>query len=243
MTGDDEIVCWIPDGYRTVKHILLKPDDETQQAYSDAVSALDSANDNIETLNTELDSANDDTVEDGERSAEEIQADIDEAEAKLPDLQAAVDEAAQACLDAVKDTTDDIYSRLEAGESFEDLMDELGEDPGMQSEPTKTRGYYVSSESTNWETNFRDAAMALNQVGDYTTEPVVSGSGVHIIEYAGDVAGGEVPLEDVHDALYDEALETAKEDHATETMDGWVEEVNPTYDAEAFEAAVTGEED
>ena len=111
----------------------------------------------------------------------------------------------------------------------------------MQTEPTMTSGYYVSSESQSWEVNFRDAAMALEQVGDYTTEPVVSGSGVHIIEYASDVAGGEVPLADVRDALYDETLEAAKDDHATETIDGWVEAADPQYDPDTFEAALSGE--
>ena len=196
----------------------------------------------LDDLKDELDAANDDTAEEGERTAEQIQADIDAAEATLESCNADVESAAQACLDEVKDTADEIYGRLEAGESFEDLIAEYGQDPGMTSEPTKTRGYYVSSESTSWETNFRDAAMALAQVGDYTAEPVVSGSGVHIIQYTGDVLGGEVPLDDVRDALYDEALEARKTEHVTETIDSWVEEANPSYDAEAFEAAVMAEE-
>ena len=246
MTGEDEIVCWMPDGYRTVKHILVIPGDETMNAYTEAVSALRDAQDEIETLNEELAATkvevSDEEAEadDDERSAEDIQADIDAAEVMLPELEAAVETAAQACLDEVKDTTDEIYGRLEAGESFEDLIAEYGEDPGMQNEPTMSRGYYVSSESKNWEVNFRDAAMALNQVGDYTAEPVLSGSGVHIIQYASDVKGGEVALGNVRDALYEETLETRKEENVTSTIDAWVEEVNATYDVDAFESAVSG---
>ena len=245
MTGEDEIVCWMPDGYRTVKHILVIPSDDVMNAYSDAVSALSTAQSDLDSLNEELEAANDAGEADEEaaedaRTPEEIQADIEAAEAALADCQADVEAAAQACLDDVKDTTDEIYSRLEEGESFEDLIDEYGEDPGMQNEPTMSRGYYVSSESVQWEPNFRDAAMALNQVGDYTEEPVISGSGVHIIQYTGDVAGGEVDLDVVRDALYDEALETRKDEHVTETIDAWVEEANPTYDAEAFEDAISG---
>ena len=238
MSGEDEIVCWMPDGYRTVKHILVMPSDEVKDAYSTAVSNLSAAQSNLEDLNEELEAANDDTEEESERTPEEIQSEIDIAEVTLTECQTAVETAAQACLDDVKDTTDDIYSRLEAGESFEDLIAEYGEDPGMQNEPTMTRGYYVSDESQQWEANFRDAAMALDQVGDYTEDPVVSGSGVHIIQYTSDVAGGEVGLDEVRDALYDEALEARKEDHVTETIDGWVEEVNPSYDTDAFEAAI-----
>ena len=240
MTGEDEIICWVPDGYRTVKHILVKPSDEVMNAYTSAVSAQRSAQSELDSLNEELEAANDDEAADNERTAEEIQADIDAAEAELADCESAVADAAQACLDEVKDVTDEIYGRLEEGESFEDLIAEYGEDPGMQNEPTMTRGYYVSSESTSWEANFRDAAMALNQVGDYTAEPVVSGSGVHIIAYTADVLGGEVELDEVRDALYEEALESAKDAHVTDTIDAWVEAANPVYNVDAFEAAISG---
>ena len=239
MSAGDEIVCWMPDGYRTVKHILVIPSDMAMDAYDSATDALRTAQSNLETLNAELEAANDGEDEDGERTAEEIQAEIDDAKATLAACETAVAAATQDCLDEVKDTIDGIYSRLDAGESFEDLIAEYGEDPGMQNEPTMTKGYYVSSESLNWEANFRDASMALEQVGDYTAEPVVSGSGVHIIQYVADVAGGEVALEDVHDALYEAALEDAKEAHMSETLDAWVEEANPTYDVDAFEQAIS----
>ncbi len=237
MTEEDTIVCWQPDGYRTVRHILLIPSDETKTAYSDAVSALESANSQLDSLNTELEGLTGESED--ERTADEVQADIDSVTATIPDLEAAVETAAQACLDEVKDKTDEIYARLENGEDFEALIEEYGEDPGMQNEPTKTRGYYVSAASTNWETNFRDAAMALENIGDYTLTPVVSGSGVHIIRYESDVQGGEVGPDQVHDALYDKTLESLKESHATDTIDAWVAELNPVYDANTLLAAVS----
>ena len=241
MSGEDAIVCWQPDGYRTVKHILLIPEEALKTAYTDAVSALQTAQSKLADLEAELASVNGGEAQEGARSAEEVQADIDEASAGIPGLEAAVESAAQDCLDDVKDKTDEIYARLEAGERFEDLIEEYGEDPGMQNEPTKTRGYYVSSASTKWETNFRDAAMALDQVGEYTEAPVVSGSGVHIIQYTGDVLGGEVAYDEVSDALYEETLESKKDTHRDETIAAWVAETNPSYDVETFEAAL-GEE-
>ena len=39
----------------------------------------------------------------------------------------------------------EIDARLAGGEDFMALMAEYGEDPGMQNEPTATRGYYVSA--------------------------------------------------------------------------------------------------
>ena len=237
MTEEDTIVCWQPDGYRTVKHILVIPSDDIMTAYTDAVSALESANTQLDDLNTELEGLTGESED--ERTADEVQADIDDVTASIPELEAAVETAANACLDDVKDKTDDIYARLEAGEDFESLIEEYGEDPGMQNEPTKTRGYYVSDASTNWEANFRDAAMALENIGDYTLTPVVSGSGVHIIRYESDVQGGEVGLDQVHDALYDKTLGSQKETHATDTIDAWVAELNPVYDANTLLTAVS----
>ena len=239
MTNGSE-AYWVPDGYRTVKHILLIPEDSLMTAYTDAKSALQAKQDELHEYSHELEDANDDDVE-GARTAEEIQADIDAANAELPELEAAVEAAAQACLDNVKDRSDAIYARLEAGEAFEDLMAEFGEDPGMQREPTMTTGYYVCSESANWQQEFTDGAMALGQVGDYSAEPVLSGSGVHIIEYASDVAGGAVALSTVHDALYAEELENLKDANRNDTINAWIEAVNPVYDVEAFEAALTEE--
>lgn len=241
MSGDSAVVCWMPEGYRTVKHILLIPEDELMTAYSDAVSALSAAQSVLDGYQAELDALNDDDAVEGARTAEEIQADIATAEASVADAQSAVETAAQACLDSVKDKTDAIYARLEAGEDFEALIAEYGEDPGMQNEPTSSRGYYVSAASVRWETNFRDAAMALANVGDYTLEPVISGSGVHIIRYESDVTAGPVALDEVRDALYEQTLTELQEANVTDTIDAWVAERNVSIDVEAFEAAYAGE--
>ena len=241
MSGDSAIVCWMPEGYRTVKHILVIPEDELMSTYKTAVSDLSSAQSTLEGYQAELAALNDDDATEGARTAEEIQADIDAAEASVASAQSAVETAAQACLDSVKDKTDEIYARLEAGEDFEALIAEYGEDPGMQNEPTSSRGYYVSAASTNWEVNFRDAAMALENVGDYTTEPVLSGSGVHIIRYESDVTAGPVALDEVRDALYAETLTELQEANVTDTIEAWVAERNVSIDADAFEAAYTGE--
>ena len=125
------------------------------------------------------------------------------------------------------------------GENFAALIAEFGEDPGMQNEPTMSRGYCVSDVSVNWETNFRDAAMQLMNIGDYTTTPVVSGSGVHIIQYTADVAPGEVPMDLVRDALYAETLENLKNTHSEDTINAWVENARPNYDVAAFESALS----
>lgn len=231
---------WAPDGYRTVKHILLIPEESVLTAYTDAESALKAKNSEIEALEDEMAQAQDDDVE-GARPAEEIQADVDAAKAELPTLEAAKKDAAQACVANVQAKLDEVYAKLDAGEAFEDVMAAYGEDPGMQNEPAKTTGYYVCRESTNWHQPFTDGAMALNQVGDYSAEPVVSGSGVHIIEYASDVAGGAADFESVREKLGEEVLEEMKDANRDDTINAWIEAANATYDVEAFEKVLAAE--
>jgi len=263
MTSEDEVVCWIPEGYRIVKHILVIPEGEAMTAYSDARDAYDEAQENLEMLREELASVTEDAADEGDveaegdeveveaeeeadeeveeaefdepvRTADEIQADIDAAEAALEPLKADMDKAAEACLASVQDKLDEIYGKIEAGEDFEALIEAYGEDPGMQNEPTKTRGYYVCAESTTWDSSFTAGAMALENVGDITQTPVVSSSGVHIIRYESDVTPGAIALEEIEEALHDETLESKKAAHYTSELEAWVAALNPQYDMTAY---------
>jgi len=254
MTSDSQTVYWMPEGYRTVKHILVIPDSEVLSAVTDARNALTSAEDSLEDLREELDALNDDDAEAAEeaeaaddaeateepeatetpRTAEQIQADIDAAQASLESLKADVEKAEADCLASVQDKLDEIYEKIDAGEDFQALIDEYGEDPGMQNEPTRTRGYYVSSESTNWDANFTAGAMLLENVGDVSQTPVIGTSGIHIIRYESDVTPGAVPLEEVREALYDETLETMKTEHVDSELESWVSAMNPQYSISAF---------
>ena len=248
MSNADTLVAWMPEGYRTVKHILVKPEDDVLSAVTDARNAVTSAETELENLRSELDALNDDEAEEAEaedaaeeaepteapRTAEEIQADIDAAEANLEDLKAAAEKAEADCLASVKDKTDEIYGKIEAGEEFDALIEEYGEDPGMQNEPTKTRGYYVASNSANWDKNFTAGAMALETIGDVSETPVISTSGVHIIRYESDVTPGAVALEDIRDAFYEDTLEDMKDDHFHDSLESWVEALKPQYNIANF---------
>lgn len=252
MTSEDDIVAWMPEGYRTVKHILVKPEDDVLSAVTSARSAYSSAETSLEDLRSELDALNDDDAETAgdeaaeeeaadeaaeentARTAEEIQADIDAAEASLDSLKADVEKAEADCLASVQDKLDEIYAKIDAGEDFADLIEAYGEDPGMQNEPTKTRGYYVSANSTTWDSYFTAGAMSLENVGDVTRTPAISSSGVHIIRYESDVTPGAVPLEDIRDALYDETLENLKTEHYNDELEAWVTALNPKYSIENF---------
>ena len=262
MSSEDDIVAWIPEGYRTVKHILVKPEDDVLQAVTDARTALSDAEEKVADLETELADQNNAEAEPAEeeaeeaeteeaeeaeeteaepteapRTAEQIQADIDAAKAEVETAKKAAEDAEAACLESVKAKTDEIYAKIEAGEDFASLIEQYGEDPGMQNEPTASRGYYVCAAKGNWDQNFNDGAMSLANVGDVTMTPVISTSGVHIIRYESDVTAGPVALETIKEKLHDETLEARKEDHYSETLTGLVEALNPVYHIEAFNVA------
>ena len=93
---------------------------------------------------------------------------------------------------------------------------------------------YVCENSTRWDANFKNAAMALSNVGDVTETPAIGSSGIHIIRYESDVAAGPVDLESVRDALYEETLNNAKSTHLSEAINSWVEALNPVYHLDAF---------
>ena len=247
MSSDGEVVCWMPEGYRTVKHILVKPESDVLSALNSARSAVTSAESALEDLRSELDALKDNDAEEASeeaeadaepteapRSEEEIKTDIAAAEKNLETLKADADKAESDCLSSVQDKLDEIYEKINAGEDFGALIEEYGEDPGMKNEPTKTRGYYVSSASTTWDSHFTEGAMALEKVGDVSKTPVVSSSGVHIIRYESDVTPGAVALEDIRDALYNETLEEKKSDHFNSELDAWVEALKPVYTIENF---------
>lgn len=252
MSSDDDIVAWIPEGYRTVKHILVKPEDDVLAAVTDARSALSDTLNMVEGYELELENLNDadeseaaedeaeaDEDENAEapRTAEDIQADIDRLNAEAETQRKAVEDAEAACLESVKAVTDEIYAKLEAGEDFNALIEEYGEDPGMQNEPTASRGYYVCAEQGNWDENFNAGAMALANVGDVSETPVISTSGVHIIRYESDVTSGPVDLETIRESLYNTTLEAKQETHYDETLTSLVEALNPVYHMEAFDVA------
>ena len=178
-------VYYVPEGFRAVYHILLQMDAETQTE----LAALQTRQEEI-ALKMAQDGA------DQKALAAENQEVSDQIDALLADL---------------TDKAVEIKTRLDAGEDFMALMDELGEDPGMQSEPARSRGYYVSADSGMWDTTFRDAAMALGQKGD-VSEPVLTGFGLHLILYADDVASGPVDYESVRDDLTAVAQQAAAEE-------------------------------
>ena len=112
-------------------------------------------------------------------------------------------------------------------------MAEYGEDPGMQSEPGQSEGYYVCADSQMWEAAFTEGAMSIESVGG-VSEPVFGSNGIHIIYYLADVPAGAVEYESVHDALEESTLSNKKNETYNDQVSAWKEELNVEYHMDRF---------
>ena len=121
-----------------------------------------------------------------------------------------------------------IVKRLQGGESFSTLLDEYGEDEGMESEPVHTEGYYISDESFLFSTEFIEGSMLLEKPGDVSS-PLRSSAGVHLVEYTADVSAGEVPLDSVKDKVEAAALEEKRDEYYQEATAAMLDEANVKY--------------
>lgn len=216
-------IYYVPEGFRLVKHILLEtPEDITAELLL-IESKMDVLQDEIYTLSEELYAL--ENVEDGAeepRSAEEIQADIDSKEAEFVTLEQDYQAMKETILPALQGTIDDISARLSAGEAFDALIAEYNTDPGMESNPD---GYKVHADSVIWEETFRNTSIALQNVGD-VSEPILTEFGVHIIQYAGDVEGGPVPISsEISETLRESLLSTARDNAFNTLVEQWMEEL------------------
>lgn len=147
-----------------------------------------------------------------------------------------IEKAANAMIKSRQDTIDAIYARLDAGEDFITVMNEVTEDPALD-EWVQENGYYVHPENTVWPDNFAAASFSedLQEIGDYASQPVVSKNGIHIVMYAGDVPGGAPELtDDIREGIIDYITNTKR----TAVVDSWAEEYEVTYNQEAIDKLI-----
>lgn len=215
-------IYYLPSGYRSVLHILLKVDSELLTAYEtaktnyeDAIAKLDAQNAAAEaTAEPAAEATSEATAEaTAEASAEPQATEAPVTQADVDAAKAAFDAARDAVLASKKTEIDDIVTRLEAGEDFKTLIAQYNEDTGEDVET----GYLVHPESIMWDTVFRDAAFSdkMTKIGDHS-DPVIGSYGIHVLYYLGDPAQGALPLTDavratIRENLYNEKLAAAQQ--------------------------------
>ena len=158
-----------------------------------------------------------------------LQATLDESSAKLETVTAEA-------YDEILPTAQDVLARAQSGEDFDSLIETYGQDTGMNNEPNKSRGYLVCDGLSVYEQSFQDAAMALEKVGDVSAELVKTSYGYHILQYATDIAAGEVEYTDeIKSNIYDTMLSDAKDAAYEAAVTQWVSEAKVTTDLEGHE--------
>ena len=207
---------YTPAGYRGITHILLNVDDELLNNWKDLSARLEEQKSAAEEAADEVPAEDAKPTAEPEPTAEPVTEEM-------------VNAAKDAILESVKATVDEIKAKLDGGASFDDLIKEYGKDPGMEDDATRAAGYPVHNDSILYDPAFRDAAMALEKVGD-VSDPVVGQYGVHILQYLRDIPAGAVELTD---DMKNEFRETILHEMIIEAMhsavDQWMDESEIIY--------------
>lgn len=241
-------VAWNPEGYRQVKHILFKFDEDQAARYSDLISTKESLETELialedaeaaaeateiaedpETAEATASSENSEPTETAETTevsetaepAEEVHRSREEIEADI----AAVDADLDALYTELMPEVEAAIGRFEAGEDIDTLIEELGEDPGMTTEPGLSEGYVVAENSASWDPAFTEGAMSIPEIGGLS-EPVRGSYGIHLIYYMADVPAGPVDLESIREAVADTAQNNKVNDAYLAMLDTWKEELH-----------------
>ena len=118
--------------------------------------------------------------------------------------------------------------KLQTGTGFTELMDEYGCDELLSEEPLRSEGYYISSDSYINSVEYVEGSMMLETPGQIST-PLRSAFGVHLVEYIGDVAAGEVPLDQVAEAVRAETLALKQSEYYETQREAMLEQANVKY--------------
>ena len=197
-------IFYRPEGFRGVLQILLDVDSELLTAYQEKLTAYESQ----QAAGTD---AEGETV-----TAEDVEA------------------ARAAVIASRQDTLDEIYSRLDAGEAFIDLIPEYNIDPGMQNEAYLASGYEVAADSILYDAPFVEAAFDENmtEVGAVSS-PKVGSYGIYVVYYLRDIPAGAAELtEEVAESIREELAASKLNEAYASLIPQWLDECDVTVDAE-----------
>lgn len=210
-------IYYTPEGYRNVKHILFKFDDDQATRYDELSTRLADLEAEQVAAAEAADATPAPEAEDGEaespRAITEIEADIAQVSADLDALYEELMPEAEAAIE-----------RFNAGEDIDALIAELNDDTGMPE-----TGYAVSTtaeaSAQAWDPAFTEGALSIEEVGGLSA-PVRGVYGIHLIYYAGDITPGATALEEVHDEVESLTLQNKISQTYADQVSAWKEELH-----------------
>lgn len=222
-----QTVYYAPAGYRFIKQILVKLNQEDQDAISALKAELTPLQEALDVAQAAVDAFG---AEDAQENmdAEARAADLLDLENALKEAQAnhdaknaEVTAREAAAYAAILPRANEAYAKAVAEDAdFDVLIDEYNDD-----EAQPELGYAVSADFTGFDEAFMEPAMALENVGD-VAEPSQGVYGYYIVQYAADIPEGPVALGSVRQGIHDSLLTTKENAAFTETGDQWVAEAD-----------------
>lgn len=206
-------IVYYPAGYGRYKNLLVQIDSTAQSA----ISALRTEANTAKT-NSEKDGISDEEKAEYLKTYEEKTA---EADAKLnEELATIVDRA-----------TDLLAAATAEGADFDALILEQGEDTGMiTTDEDGNRvvvkddaAYLIGPETSKYVTAFKDASLALENVGD-VSGLVATDYGYHIIKKVAAYEEGAVPFETVKETIVNNESTKAVDAFLTDLSTQWLQE-------------------
>ena len=116
-----------------------------------------------------------------------------------------------------------VLEKLNAGGDFVELMHRYGKDDSVYAHPYATVGYLVGpyESKVDYLQEFKDAALALQQIGDYSGI-VQTKSGYEIIQLVSRLEAGTKSLEQVYDQIHRILLKNDQTEQLTQLLKDWV---------------------
>lgn len=141
-------------------------------------------------------------------------------------LTAALEEARAAALARIDAEADEVLARLAAGEDWDALSAQFNDDPGMMSGAEfASTGYPVCEGFEQFDPVFVEAAMALQNVGDWSDKALGS-YGYYIIQYTAGAIEGAVSYETARSVFAEELLAARQDAAYREAVQAWVSEMD-----------------
>ena len=203
-----------PEGFRMVKQVLIKFDDEQSARYSELQSVLSSLNSEKAALDAEP-AEGEEAAE--KRSIEEIDADIQACAMEI-----------EALYSQLLPEAEEVMKKFEEGADIAALIAEHNDDPGMMQGLNAEIGYPICAENNTWDPTFTEAAMSIEAVGQLSN-PAYGSYGIYLVYYFGDVVPGAVDLETIREDVELNALENKRTAAYDAALAQWVEEANVVY--------------
>ncbi len=119
----------------------------------------------------------------------------------------------------IRPQADIALGRVQAGEDFDKVVAELGQDPGVKQEPYLTNGYLMCAQ-TAFMPEFLKAALELAKPGD-TTGLVATDAGYHIIKYESAVVAKTLTFDEMKDEINGTILSEKKTSAFSKAIDDY----------------------